>query len=509
MICVAAATLLLVGACSGIEKPPHRSGPNSYALENPEGTTLARIYKERAVSHEARSGFALMKTGRDAFLTLVALTQLAEKTLDLQYYIWRTNRTGRLLINAIAAAAERGVRVRLLLDDVDLDWKDRDLERLSLHPNISIRVFNPFATRDAGIVDLIFDFDRVNHRMHNKAFVADNSAAVVGGRNVGDRFYSVDDIANFRDLDLFAVGPIVRDVSRTFDEFWNSDWSIPIAELSDAELPPLRSPHIPKDLGETVRKAAELVFDKQPKNRNPMERYRAVFDRLIWTDQAAVLADRANKPESEQAKLLKELRSVLAGRLDNELLLEIAYLIPDDSGVAFLCGIVKRGIKVRILTNSFKSNDLVVAYAGYRKFRKDLLACGIDIAELRPDPAFVKKDWSWVKPSSNANLHTKAMVLDRQDIVIGSFNMDPRSIKINTEIALVVRSRPLAKEVAAFIESGMAGPNAYHLDLEDGEIVWIEEQNGETRRLHDEPGDSFRRILVSRIVTLLPIEGQL
>ena len=507
--CAALAAVACAAACSTVPVADNASRPKTYALENPRPTLLHRLYMQHASPSGGKSGFALVKTGRNSYLALSALARLAQKTLDLQYYVWRGDTTGRLLLASVLDAAQRGVRVRLLLDDLENGWKDRELKQLSALPNVEIRLFNPFAGRETGVFDFIFDFERVDHRMHNKAFIADNSIAVVGGRNVGDQYFAINDNANFRDLDLFASGPIVRRISQSFDSFWNSGWSVSLDRIDDAPVPPasfaqLREKLIPKDRKNTAEFQRFLESGEPP--RQQVTRF---LDQSVWTNQAILLADRASKPSTDHSNLLREARIELKGSLKKDLLLETAYLVPGDRGVARLCGLVQRGIRVRILTNSFTSDDVISAYAGYRKFRPSLLKCGVELYEMRADPQFVRTEWNWVRPKSKANLHTKAAVLDDKDVVIGSFNMDPRSAKLNTEIALLVRSRRLAAEVTAFIEAGMAPSNAYHLKLADGSIEWIGGGPEHKVPLHNEPGSDAWRSFVCDALSLLPIEGQL
>jgi putative cardiolipin synthase len=500
-------TLASIVACSNASVP--ESGPRveTHALENPGSTALGRSAQGHAPA-DTESGFELLTTGREAFQAIVALTRLAEKTLDLQYYIWRANRTGRILLAELLAAADRGVRVRILLDDMDLAWEDEELKKLSTHPNIEICIFNPFENRDVGLLDILFDFNRINHRMHNKAFIADNSVAVIGGRNVGDRYFSADDQANYRDLDLFVIGPLVRDASRSFDKFWNSAWSVPveyideggngdgtIAALEARLEQAIQSGKNPYDIVKNRDAARDLVED--------------TFGGLIWSADARLLADYPNKPKTKESVVLEKVEPVLEWSTEKELLLEMAYLIPGDSGVERLCGLVDDGIAVRVLTNSFQSTDVVTAYAGYRKYREALVRCGVEIYELRTNASFVKRDWNWLKPSSVANLHTKAGVIDGETVLIGSFNIDPRSIRLNTEIALLVRSKELARQVTKFITDGLSPENAYRVKLHDGELVWIGDDAEGQKTRKDEPGVQSWRGFVTMVMAQLPIEGQL
>ena len=500
--------LVVMVACSGVPVPHPGTRPSTHALAKPAATTLGRLVAARVEKHDGASGFELVTTGRQAFRSLISLSRLAEKTLDLQYYIWRANRTGRILLAEVIAAADRGVRVRLLLDDVDLAWKDRELQRLSSHPNVEVRIFNPFVGRESGFFDVLFDFDRVNHRMHNKVFIADNSVAVIGGRNVGDRYFSADEQANYRDLDLYAAGPIVHRASASFDNFWNNGWSIPIGKVDGDSNAKKNVEALRRELKNNIQAGANPYpfSDKQASTRKLIEK---AFDRLVWTKRAEILADDPNKPNTHNSLVLQGVRSLFDGNLHREVLLEMAYLIPGDNGVKMLCRLVRDGSKVRILTNSFLSTDVITAYAGYRKFRDDIVRCGVDLYEMRPDANFVRRDWNWLKPSSTAYLHTKAAVLDQRDVFIGSFNFDPRSIRLNTEIALVVRSRKLAKQVTAFVTGGMEPDNAYHLEMKNGDLVWIGRDENKTVKRDDEPGFGSWRGFVTMLIAQLPIEDQL
>jgi putative cardiolipin synthase len=495
-------------ACSGGSKSEPRPVVKSYYVAETGSTLLGQTVAKWADEREGASGFELLTTGRDAFQSMVALVRLAEKTLDLQYYIWRADRTGRILLAELIAAADRGVRVRLLLDDMDLAWEDDELQKLSSHRQIEVRIFNPFANRDAGLPEILFDLKRINHRMHNKAFIADNSVAVIGGRNVGDRYFSVNERANYRDLDLYVAGRLVHEASASFDMFWNSEWSVPVAYIDadgdgEGRIPALKaklenaitSGESPYDIVENTDSAQTLVARR--------------FERLIWTDQARLLADFPNKPETKESVVLNQIVPMLNGDLQRELLLEMAYLIPGTRGVKRLCRLVDEGIKVRILTNSFQSNDVVAAYAGYRKFRESLVGCGVELFEMRTDADFVKRDWNWLKPSSAAYLHTKAAVMDGDYVLIGSFNVDPRSVELNTEIALAVRNKRLAEQVTKFITDGMKPANAYHLKLVDGELVWSGKEGDKDAHIKDEPGIHSWRGFITTLMAQLPIDDQL
>lgn len=472
------ASLCLLAACAGPVapvSPPHRI--ESHALPNPETTPLGQVFETEALRHPGLSGFDLISSGRTAFEARYAFTRLAQRTIDAQYFYWAGDATGRNPLQALLDAADRGVRVRLLLDDLGQAGSDSSLAALNAHPNMQVRLFNPFAFRAAHFGDFLFDFARVNHRMHNKAFVVDNTIAVVGGRNIGDAYFSVNDEANFRDLDLFVAGRIVREVSQEFDEFWNSPWATSVRFLV-TEKPSEDEVRAALERLRAATAGAPYPF-KTALDAPYLERFTAaVRSRLIW-GKATLLADRPDKPETEEPGVADALRTKLAGTLASELLLETAYFVPAGNGTAHLCGLVARGVRVRVLTNSLASSDESAAYAGFMRHREDLLRCGVELHELRPDAAFVRRDWTWLSGRSEAELHTKAAVFDRAQVMVGSFNMDPRSRYLNTELAILVDSPPLAAKVAAFIESDMSLANSFRLELDaDGDVVWVAEDHG-------------------------------
>jgi putative cardiolipin synthase len=438
-----------------------------------------------------------------------AFAALAEKTIDAQYYLWEEDTTGRILFSALMKAASRGVRVRLLLDDLNTVGKDYALAILTAHPNIQVRLYNPFIERSFRGWDALFNFVRINHRMHNKAFIVDNVVAIVGGRNIGDNYFAVDEQSNFRDLDLFAGGPIVHDVSESFDAFWNSAWALPVQAFVNGQ-PTLEQFHkLAAALDTTAVDYKNLPFPLETDPEALTAFAKNVPARLIW-GEATVLADRPDKPSTAESEVLAGLRQKFGGTMNRELLLEVAYFVPGNRGVKSLCALTARGVRIRVLTNSFASNDVALVHAGYVKYRKELLRCGVELTELQPLAGFIRREWRWLKGKSKAALHTKAAVFDRHAVFIGSFNLDPRSASLNTELAIVVESPALATEVVRFIEAGMQPSNAYHVELDrHGGLQWTATEQGKTVHFTHEPHTTLWRSLIVKSLLLLPIEGQL
>jgi putative cardiolipin synthase len=435
------------------------------------------------------------------------LTELAEKSLDVQYYIWEADATGRILAERLVRAADRGVKVRLLVDDINLAGRDAVVAAMDAHPNIEIHIFNPFAHRDARILDFTLDLDRVNHRMHNKIMIMDNAVAIVGGRNIGNHYFGVATDANFRDLDIAAAGPVVREISNVFDHFWNGDWAVPIAALVD-------QPYTETDLQTAFKTVRErIATDDYPYPldedvaglRSGLVSIRDNFiwapGQILWDDPAAIEEGLAQGAMSKA--LFRKIQT-----LQNELIIESAYFVPGNKGIEALRQLHERGVRVRVLTNSLASNDVVAAHAGHAKYRDELVENGAELYEMRPDAGVIKK--KLVSGTSKAALHTKALVFDRESVFIGSFNLDPRSGSINTEAGLYVESPELAAQVLVYMDEGVLPENSYRVLLdEDGDLVWVTEVEGHEIHFHVEPETGLWERFMSGFIQILPVEHQL
>jgi cardiolipin synthase C len=336
----------------------------------------------------------------------------------------------------------------------------------------------------------------------------DNAVAIVGGRNIGDHYFSVHAQSNYRDLDLFAVGPVVREVSHSFDAYWNSAWAFPMRAFVPEQ--PTKEEFYKRTaaLNRFIVRATDFPFNVDLNTETLRALVQHIPARLIW-GAATVLADAPDKPKTAQPGVLPALQRMAEEFLHTELLLEVAYFVPGEQGVERLCSLVARGVRVRILTNSFASNDVLAVYAGYAAHRDGLVRCGVEVAELQPEAGFIRR-WTWLRGKSRAWLHTKAAVFDRRVVFIGSFNLDPRSAFLNTELEIMIKSPDLAITVARFIEEGMKLENAYHVQSDqEGNLVWIAEEQGKAVRFPDEPHLTFWGALATRVLSLLPIEGQL
>lgn len=502
--------LLIVGCATTLPEDYERT--HSTALAQPEDTSLGRFFQADIDAHPDLSGVDLVDTSEWGFRGRVGLANMAEKTLDVQYYIWEVDTIGKILAERLLRAADRGVRVRMLLDHINTADTDFKFARMDFHPNIEVRLFNPFLNREARTLEFLFSLSRLNHRMHNKALIADNTVAIVGGRNIGDDYFGVHTVANFRDLDVAMVGPVVHEISRSFDEYWNSEWAIPASVLIDEELSQHEFQTRKAKLYDwvenlegfpyTIDKTSDLVWELEELRND-----------LVWA-KATALYDPPDKVETDEEEVAIELR-IEAQEQDHEMLFENAYFIAGERGVE-MAGLYKeRGVRIRMLTNSLATNDVAAAHAGYAKYREDLIRNGVELYELRPHPGSISKDWSLIAGTSKASLHTKAIVMDRDKVFIGSFNMDPRSTAINTEMVILIESPEFAAQVVDYMETGILPENSYRLALEpkehvDGErLVWITEEDGKVVKYYSEPKVSLWRRFNTWLISVLPIEKQL
>lgn len=504
---------LLMFALSGcVMIPEAYPRTSSHALTVYKHTDIGRIVEKEVARHSGKSGFDVIRYGREAFTARIAMTDLTEKTLDLQYYLWEPDDTGRLLVLHTLMAADRGVKVRVLLDDIGLQGRDSMIAAMDAHPNIEIRIFNPFSHRGLHAFDFLTDTQRVNHRMHNKTVIMDNCFALVGGRNIGNNYFGVSDEINFRDMDIAAVGPVVRDVSTMYDYFWNGKWSVPMAVLN-------KKTYTMKDL-EKQRKIleAKVAKDQYP---YPLEKdskkfqnnLRSLLNNFVWAKGNIFYND-----PKQMKRMKSEQTDTLIHRLHRRLVLlkksisvEAAYFIPGEEGMAYLTAMRKKGIKVRILTNSLKSNDVLTAYAGYNTYRKALLQIGVELYELKDDAGGSKIiNHTPVKGNVSSGLHAKIMVFDNKEVFVGSFNLDPRSSNINTEEGLYVKSSALAKKVKEYMKEGVNLENAYRLGLDaKGNITWTTLEKGKILVYTSEPKAGGWDMLKVHLFQLLPFEKQL
>ena len=373
----------------------------SSAFAEPQATSIGVLFQEAADQHPGQSGFGLMREGSRAFLARLAMADLAEKTLDAQYYIWDVDTTGRILADRLIRAADRGVRVRLLLDDThQTEEIDSGIAALDAHPNIEVRFFNPVANRRWRGLSFLSDFGRVNNRMHNKLFIIDNALGVAGGRNIADIYFGVQADHNFRDLDVAVAGPMVRELSASFDLFWNSEWAVPAGAVVAAHATEQDFLALKKRMAERISTAG-YPYPVDERVADLRAHLLEIRDAFIWAPGRVLADDPARVGTDDDANVITEAILRRINETERELLIESAYFILLDRGIQEVKEITSRGVTVRILTNSAATNDVVAAHAGYANTREDLLNAGAELYELRPDANF-KRELALVAGRSRA-----------------------------------------------------------------------------------------------------------
>ncbi len=501
-------TLCLLGGCSTL--PDDRPKTTSLVIPDGAATALGRAVAGDLAGHSGRSGFHPLGSGIDAFVARVALVDSAEKSLDIQYYIWHADETGVILTQRILAAADRGVRVRLLLDDLDTAGKSLAIERLDSHPNIEIRLFNPFVHRDARAVDFVTDLQRVNRRMHNKSLTADNQATIVGGRNVGNEYFEAEGETVFADMDVLCVGPIVQSVSSAFDEYWNSDWAVPAAWFSSdgaesGELEQLRD-----RLKAYVAARKESAYAKALREAPLTQAVRQGELNFAW-GEAVLVYDAPEKMESSDVSEVTHVGPRLYAIVDQaqrELIVISPYFVPGRRMVDYFGQLVSRGVRVRILTNALAASDVSIVHAGYMRYRKGLLERGVELYEFKPDPQQQRESAAGHAGSSGSSLHAKVFGIDREQLFVGSFNLDPRSVSLNTEMGVWFKSEPLGRLLGEGFDQEMEQV-AYRLDLQDGELRWHSLERGQAVIYDSEPETGWWRRFSTWMLSLVVIEAWL
>ena len=454
------------------------------------------------------SSLSLVADSEQAFTLRVTLARLATDTLDLQYYIWDDDTTGKLLIYRVLEAARRGVKVRMLLDHANQLGRDVKWAVLDAHPNIEVRLFNPFRGRYKHFLQWLYHAPLLNHRMHNKAWIADGEHALVGGRNISDHYFGVNSSSNFRDLDFYATGPIAADTRAAFDDYWHSELAVPLKTLR--RYGPGRAERAWQWLSQWrgSLKGYPYLF---PQHESFFRDYLDKQQAQCHQAQAVLLFDHPSKAAgARQTHMGDQLAHLLDQEGHRELLMEASYFIPGNEFVAALADLKQRGGRAAVLTNSLATNDVIAAHGAYARYRNALLKAGVELHELQPNARAMRRQMRLFKGRSRASLHTKAMVLDRREVFVGSFNIDPRSVHLNTEMGYYVASRELGQQVAAFIEEGLAPENSYRLSRENGRLEWWGDgEDGKPVARHAEPRTSRLRRLLAWLLSLLPIERML
>jgi cardiolipin synthase C len=500
--------LTLLGAAGCVSLPKQVGKHESYAIDNPETTSVGRIAASVSAAANAAnpdggrnlSGVRLLSSGAEALASLVALADRAERTIDIQQYIVEDDDSARFVLRHVRRAAERGVRVRMLIDDLNTVGFDRRYLRLSERGNIEVRLFNPFPGGRLAFVTRFIssaaDIPRINHRMHNKLFIADGALAITGGRNIGDQYYTRDKATNFLDLDVLAAGPVVPELSASFDDFWNSDFAFPIASLAapDASAQSRASTEDPP-----LDAAAQFLAKNLAEGK---------LD-LLWVP-VAVLADRPAKIAGEDTAQEETISADIAALMQSataQVTIISPYFVPGRQGVELMSKLVARGVHVSILTNSLATTDSPLVHIGYSRYRLPLLKIGAELHEMRPQLGQKRPRFHPFR-YSHASLHAKAIVIDHRSVFIGSMNMDERSARTNSELGLVIRSAALARQVEGLFDD-LAEDGSYTLQLRPGgnSIEWSAGAGAERKIWHTDPETSLlRRLWITMLSPVAPDE---
>jgi cardiolipin synthase C len=491
---VLAAVVQGMSACATLPPPPPPREA-THAITEPQSTTLGKRVSA-AQPQAGLTGMRLMISGSDALATLMTLADQAERTLDLQYYLVHNEPSTRALLRHVRAAADRGVRVRLLVDDLNTADNDAAFRRLTEHPRIEVRLYNPMPSGRFSTVTRVLssltDMDRVNRRMHNKVFIADNALAFTGGRNLGDAYFLASEKANFVDIDVVVAGAAVRALSTVFDRYWNSPLAFPVHQLV-SQSSAAASAADPKQLDNAP--PVEPTFGLPP---DAVARQLAPGGamKLTWA-RARLLADDPIKIESQGEaspdQLMFDDVATLMRSAKQELVVISPYLVPGRRGMALLGDLRRRGLSVRVLTSGLASTDAPAVHIGYARYRVPMLKEGVQLYEMRTrvdDPRLSGSGFG----RSAAHLHAKVVVVDRRWLLVGSMNLDPRSIDLNSEQGLLVNSPALAAEVLRFFDE-MTRFGSYRVELDGGnKLRWVGDKPGGGQDIaNSEPDTSFWR----------------
>lgn len=501
-------TLFFVAILSGCGSLPdevqHPNEPIVIPLSSAL-TELSEAYQPKPATKET-SAVLLQDKGWDALAQRLALIETAEHSIDIQYYIWNSDASGHYLASRLLAAADRGVKIRVMLDDINLNEREDLLIALNSHPQVDIRIFNPIPTR-RGVtkwVNFLGDFSRLNRRMHNKSFTVDGAFSVVGGRNIGDEYFDLSEEINFRDRDVLVTGSVVADIQMSFSQYWDSTWSYPVDLLGEAT-----SSDQP-----VLDEIAAPIYTNYPAlpegNKTAYQFLEELTAKMTWVN-AHFVSDRPvplDKDNTSEPKATAKALAKLASESDKEILLESAYLIFDDSQLAEWQELVSKGVEIKALTNSMASNDLTTNHSGYAGRRKDMLEHGIQLFELKPETELCEestRNVSKCAPTLAYGLHAKSAVFDDEIASIGSFNFNLRSTYLNTESILIIENQKIAERLASDIEKAMDEKNSWHLKLKEGDVRWY---SGD-KSWEKEPETGRWERFESRLLQLLPIEKYL
>ena len=509
-------SIYLLSACSSL--PTGFDKPVSQAIDNTRESSLVQQLQPALDNNPGKSGFITLDSGEEAFVARLRMIQEAELSLDVQYYIWHDDLTGRSIFNQLLAAADRGVRVRILLDDMDTAGKDQILRKIDAHPGVEIRVFNPFANRERRLRDFLGDTRRINRRMHNKTITGDNIATIFGGRNIGDEYFAAAHDVGFGDMDALAVGPIAWEVSAQFDLYWNSEWAYPIdafdweEPVSQADFQAFRD-----SSDEYVEQARQSEYAQIIRQFDLVKPGGIEESDFVWSEWLLAY-DQPSKVRAKKVQADTHLAPKIKMGMDStqkDLVIVSPYFVPGDEFTEYLVSLVDRGVRVRILTNSLQANDVSLVHAGYMRYRKRLISGGVELYEFKADAnKVIRKERKEQKDknrigASKASLHAKFFGFDQTYLFIGSFNLDARSVALNSELGAYYASPEQASALSESFDD-IAIRIAYRVELnEDGKLEWVTLGDEGELRLDKEPDTTWWKRFSTGVLRYIVPESQL
>ena len=500
-------SVLLFSSCASL--PPRPEVAHEPALAPASSGPVAMLGDRFMGANGAEaSGFHLLIDAREALDVRLALIDSATSAIDLQYFIWKGDAVGVLLFDRLLQAADRGVKVRIIVDDIWLGSTTKNLAALNAHPNLEIRIFNPNPGRDStlgGLMSFLASFQALNQRMHNKLMIVDNHAIIAGGRNLGNEYFGLGKEFNFLDLDVIAVGGVVSESSDAYDDYWNDNSVYPLTRWIE-ELPDNTLDEVRIGVAERLEKYRPQLtaYSLQPRD---WQNWLDMLEENLLIGEAHFLQDDPVQIEGESYRLI-DMISYFSDPTEEEFLLTSPYLIPVGSALQDLQEVIDRGVKAKIITNSLASTNHTLVNSHYKKYRKPILATGINLFEFRHQPSATVRNWADVEPvrAPFISLHAKTIVSDRRRCFIGSLNFDPRAIVINSENGLLIDSPELAGELTDFIEYLTDPENAYEVTMNrNNRLQW----KSSDRTIETQPARRGMQSIVDLFGRFLPIESQL
>lgn len=463
-------------------------------------TNIGKVYEKELISNPDKSGAVLIENGLYALFYRVSLARMAKYTIELQTYIYENDLLSRLLMKELKDAADRGVIVRILVDDNGLDSDKSDIMTLDYHENIEVKVYNPYKYRAKSlrVAQMIFNFFRINYRMHNKLFIVDNTAVIIGGRNIAANYFDGNPNVNFSDTEVLFIGKLAREAIENFNKYWDYHKSIPVRVFPEQD-----NFNRINEIDEEILKMQKDMPDEYNKFQDTINNFithykKRNFD-IYWGNGALIADDPVKSEGSGEISPIITALEYLWTVSKESVYISSAYLVPGKNGVKNIIDAKNKGIKVKVLTNSLSSTDVVPAYSAWREYRDELVENGIDVYEYRSEGYKVKHH-----SGSSASLHSKVLVFDDKITWVGSFNIDPRSALYSTEVVAAFNNEEFAKKMRQYIENDMSFERSWHVTMEKKNIVWKTFRNGKEEVFKHSPDTTSTQRFLMFIMAALP-----